>query len=102
MRGNKLLHAANLGPIKSLYQEKLGGEELRTSSTVVYLCLKMLYKQGYCSRSVRLPNHLSTQNLTCEPSLIMKDPNQRKPCLTFMRLTQKYEFHISNRPMKAV
>ena len=34
MRDNKLFHAANLGPIKSLHQEKLGGEELGTYATV--------------------------------------------------------------------
>ena len=65
---NKLFHAANLGPIKSLHQEKLGGEELGTYATVAAkknwevrnlehvtvacLCLTMLYKQGYYSRSV--------------------------------------------------
>lgn len=75
IRGTGSFHAVNLRPMRSLRQEMFNGEVLKTSVTVSCLFRAILYKQGYCSRSVEFPNHLSSQNLTCVPSLIKKVPN---------------------------
>jgi len=48
-------------------------EVLKTLATVVFLCLVMLYKQGYCSLNSKFPNHLSSHNLTWDMSFIVKE-----------------------------
>src|SRR5690348_15570022 len=91
MCGSKLFHGDNLCPMRSLRHVRLGGEVPRISATVACLCLTILYKQGYCSRRVVFPNHISSQNLICDPSLIMKVPKRRNSPFTFIRLAQKWE-----------
>lgn len=90
--GNKLFQAVNLCAIRSLHQLMFNGEVPNTSATVSCLWWAMLYKQGYCSRNIEFLYHLSSQNLTCVPSLIMKVPNRRNSCFAFIRLAQKCEF----------
>jgi hypothetical protein len=38
IRGSLLFHVTSFGPIRSLRQEKLKGEELSTCATIAYLC----------------------------------------------------------------
>jgi hypothetical protein len=40
-RGSNSFHVANLGPIKSLRQDRFKGEVLNTSATVTCLCHAM-------------------------------------------------------------
>src|ERR1041384_8534041 len=51
----------------------------------------MLYSAGYCSRRVVLPNHLSSQNLISDPSLIAKDPKRKKFFFVAINPAQKCE-----------
>lgn len=68
MRGNKLFQATNLYPNKSLCIDIIGGQVLNTSAIVPCLLVGYVIRQGYCSRRVIYPNHLSYQNLTCDSS----------------------------------
>jgi hypothetical protein len=90
-RGSSSFHATSSGSIKSLRQEKLKGEVLKTSVTIVCLCRAIWYKKGYWSRREDVPNQISSQNLIWEPFFIVKVPNHRKSCFTFIRPTQKWE-----------
>jgi hypothetical protein len=70
----------------NLFHERFGGDVLRASATVIYLSLTILYRQGYYSLKVEFPNHLSSQNLTCEPSLIIKVPKCKHSRFTWEHL----------------
>ena len=73
-RWSTMFHDWNLGPIKSLLNVTFGRNDSIIMTIVSPLWSKMLYRAGYCSRSVAFPSHLSSQNLISEPSLIKKDP----------------------------
>jgi len=96
MRGKSSFQAVNLGPIKSRLHDKSNGDELKTSATVYRLCMAMLYKQGRCSLKGEFPSHLSTQNCTWKPSLVINEPKRRKSCFIFMRHPQNASLHFSN------
>jgi len=66
-----------------------GGVEARTSEMDTNFGLAMLYRPGYWIINGSLPNHLSSQNLTCDPSFTTKDPYLRNSFLIFKRLAQK-------------
>jgi hypothetical protein len=73
-RQSSSFHATSLGSIKS-HQEKLKGEVLKTSTTMVCLCRAMWYMQGYWSSREDVPNQISSQNLISEPFFIVIVPN---------------------------
>jgi len=91
IRGNKLFHATNLGPMRSLRQDRFGDGPERTSAMVTCLGLAMLYRHGYCSCREEFPSHLSSRKCTCDLSFIMKDPKWKKSRFTFIRLDKKCE-----------
>jgi hypothetical protein len=74
IRDNKDSHSVKLAPNNCLRQEKTGGNALIASAIVMDLCLTMLYKLGYWSLNVDPSSHVSSQNLTCDPSFMRKDP----------------------------
>ena len=90
-REAKLFHITSLFPNKSLRQDRLGIYVLNTSATVSCFFLTILYSCGNWSRRDLFPSHMSSQNLTCDPSFIIKVPNLRKSHLTFIKLAQKCE-----------
>ena len=75
--------------LSDLLQEIFGGVEARTSEMDTNFGLAMLYRPGYWIINGSLPNHLSSQNLTCDPSFTTKDPYLRNSFLIFKRLAQK-------------
>ena len=80
MRERSSFQATNLGPIKSRLHEMFRGDVPKPLAIVSCLYLAMIYKQRYCSFRGDYPNHLSSQNLTWNPTLIVKDPKPRKSC----------------------
>jgi hypothetical protein len=84
MHGNKLFHATNLGPIRSLRQKRLGGDVPRTSAMVTCRVkdtdhIKLYYPAIY-------PLKMEPVR---DPSFTMNDPNRRKSWLTFISLDKK-------------
>ena len=71
---SRMYHNWSLDPIKSLLNATFGGNDCITVAIVSPLWRTMLYRAGYCSRSVAFSSHLSSQNLISEPSLIEKGP----------------------------
>jgi hypothetical protein len=62
----------------SLLHDIFGGEVSNTLASMSLLCRTMLYKDEYCSGSMALPSHLSSQNLIFDPSLLEKEPYGKK------------------------
>ena len=91
MRESNSFHATNLDPNKVRLQEMLGCDVVRTAAMVMCLFLVILYNPGYWSFKAFAPSHVSSQNLTCDPLLILKVPKRRKSCFTFISLDQKCE-----------
>ena len=67
-----MFHITSLFPNKSLRQDRLGICVLNTSVTVSCFFLTILYSCGNWSRRDLFPSHMSSQNLTCDPSFIIK------------------------------
>jgi hypothetical protein len=59
----------------------LGRGYSMTNAMVSPLWPTILYKAGYCFRSMLLPNHLSSQKRICVLSLIQNDPKRKKTYL---------------------
>jgi hypothetical protein len=74
IRDNKDSHSFKLAPNNYLRQGKTVGNALIASAIVMNLCLTMLYKLGYWSLNGDPSSHVSSQNLTCDPSFMRKDP----------------------------
>ena len=90
-----MFHITSLFPNKSQHQDRLGICVLNTSAISCFF-LTILYSCGYWSRRDLFrrdlfPSHVSSQNLTYDPSFIIKVPNLRKSRLTFIKLAQKCE-----------
>jgi hypothetical protein len=58
MREHNSVQATSFGPTRLRQHERLG-DTLRASTIVIYLCLAMLYKQGYWVFKVEPPNQMS-------------------------------------------
>ena len=86
-----LFQDTSLGPKRLLLKDTLGGFVSITSARVSPLCLTIKYRAGYCSRREVWPSHLSSQNIICEPSLILKLPNRKKCFLEAISPAQKCE-----------
>jgi hypothetical protein len=77
---NIALQDVSLGLIRSLLNSTFDGEDTNNLARVSFLWRTMLYRVGYCFRSVVFSNHLFSQNLISDPSLIEKDTYTKK-CL---------------------
>jgi hypothetical protein len=88
-RWSKVFQATSLGPMRSRLKAISNGEFCITVAKVSDLWRTILYKAGYCSRRVVFPNHLSSQNLIWDPSLIEKDVYGKKNFLVTIRLSTR-------------
>jgi hypothetical protein len=68
-----------------------GGLDPNAWPSVSPLWRTIAYKDGYYSRSVAVPNHLSSQNRISDPSLIKNDPWPKKYFFVAINLVQKCE-----------
>src|SRR6266508_1585014 len=78
--------------------DTFGGEVSITVAIVSFLWRTILYRAGYYSRRVASPNHLSSQNLISDLSLILNDPKRKKCFFVAIRPAQKCESSVSNKP----
>ena len=85
MRATKSCHKLRLWPIKDRQNDTLRGTWSKTDATVACFFRTILKRVEYCSLSVWLPNHLSSQKWILLPSFKWKDPKFRKVSLTFTR-----------------
>jgi hypothetical protein len=76
---------------KFLIKETFSDLELKMSGTIALFFQTILYRLGYCSFKIVVPSHVSSQNLICLPSCMLKFPILRKSSLTFIRPLQNCE-----------
>ena len=72
-------------------KEIFEGMELKTVAMKICFFLAMLYREGYCWLRVKLPSHLSSQNLMFSPLFSWKLPKFRNLSLTFIKPDQNCE-----------
>jgi hypothetical protein len=87
----RLFHARRLCPTSALRKDILKGVLFKTSDTVEFLLLAILYRLGYCSFKVEFPSQISSQNLICVSLCNLKFPRVRNWFLTFIKPAQNWE-----------
>ena len=88
-----MFHITSLFPNKSLRQDRLGIYVLNTSATESCFFMTILYSCGNWSSRDLFPSHMSSQNLTCDPSFIIK-VNERLAKSTRLRAAELLEREI--------
>lgn len=88
---NRSCHVARHSPTRFRPKDTLGGDVLKSCTSVSLLLRATWYKAGYCSWSVALPSQLSSQKRIAAPSLMAKNLKWHKCFFATIRPAQKCE-----------